>query len=122
MRRQESRGNSKSIKPSHALISRRVRSVPSCRCWNQQRRWSARDSLIVNTSGYGAYAEIFPFVVGASDVARVLVCIEGTGHIEHGGARYAVGKGDVFLLPAVIGVCDFQPSSAVTLLEIALPD
>ena len=64
----------------------------------------------------------FPFVVGASDVARVLVCIEGTGHIEHGGASYAVGKGDVFLLPAVIGACDFQPSNAVTLLEIALPD
>ena len=62
------------------------------------------------------------FVVGASDAARVLVCIKGTGHIEHGGARYAVGKGDVFILPAVIGACAFQPSSAVTLLEIALPD
>jgi len=62
------------------------------------------------------------FVVGASDVARVLVCIEGAGQIEHGGARYAVGKGDVFLLPAVIGACNFRPSSAVNLLEIALPD
>jgi mannose-6-phosphate isomerase len=63
-----------------------------------------------------------PFVVGASDVARVLVCIDGAGHIEHGGDRYAVGKGDVFLLPAVTGACNFRPSSAVTLLEIALPD
>ena len=63
-----------------------------------------------------------PFVVGALDVARVLVCIEGTGHIEHSGGRYDVGKGDVFLLPAAIGVCEFQPSNAVTLLEIALPD
>ncbi len=62
------------------------------------------------------------FIVGASDVARVLVCIEGAGQIEHGGAGYAVGKGGVFLLPAVIGACAFQPSSAVTLLEIALPD
>jgi mannose-6-phosphate isomerase len=62
------------------------------------------------------------FVVGASDVARVLVCLDGDGYIEHGGAGYAVGKGDVFLLPAVIGACDFQPSNAVTLLEIALPD
>jgi mannose-6-phosphate isomerase len=63
-----------------------------------------------------------PFVVGASDVARVRVCIEGAGHIEHGGTSYAVGKGDVFLLPAVIGACAFHPSIAVTLLEIALPD
>jgi mannose-6-phosphate isomerase len=63
-----------------------------------------------------------PFVVGALDAARVLVCIDGAGDIERGGATYAVGKGDVFLLPAVIGTCDFQPSSAVTLLEIALPD
>jgi mannose-6-phosphate isomerase len=63
-----------------------------------------------------------PFVVGSPDVARVLVCIGGAGHIEHGGASYAVGKGDVFLLPAVIGACAFQPNSAVTLLEIALPD
>jgi mannose-6-phosphate isomerase len=65
---------------------------------------------------------VSPFVVGASDVARVLVCIGGAGHIEHGGASYAVGKGDVFLLPAVTGACAFQPSGAVTLLEIALPD
>ena len=64
----------------------------------------------------------FQFVVGSPDVVRVLVCIEGTGNIEHGGTDYAVGKGDVFILPAVIGACAFQPSSAVTLLEIALPD
>jgi len=42
--------------------------------------------------------------------------------IEHGGASYAVRKGDVFLLPAVIGVCTFRPSTEVSLLEIALPD
>ena len=52
----------------------------------------------------------------------MLVCIEGTGDIELGGTKYALGKGDVFILPAVIGACTFQPSSAVTLLEIALPD
>jgi len=63
-----------------------------------------------------------PFVVGAADVARVLVCIEGTGDIELGGTKYALGKGDVFILPAVIGACAFQPGGAVTLLEIALPD
>jgi len=63
-----------------------------------------------------------PFTVGAVGVPRVLVCIDGMGQVEHGGATYAVGKGDVFLLPAVIGACIVRPQSAVTLLEIALPN
>ena len=49
-----------------------------------------------------------PFAVGTPGVPRVLVCITGTGQVEHGGATYAVGKGDVFLLPAVTGTCTFN--------------
>jgi mannose-6-phosphate isomerase len=63
-----------------------------------------------------------PFTVGAAGVPRVLVCIEGAGQVEHGGATYALGKGDVLLLPAVVGACVFRPSSAVNVLEIALPE
>jgi mannose-6-phosphate isomerase len=63
-----------------------------------------------------------PFAVGAAGVPRVLVCIEGVGQVEHGGAACAVAKGDVLLLPAVVGVCAFRPRSAVTLLEIGIPD
>jgi mannose-6-phosphate isomerase len=63
-----------------------------------------------------------PFTVGAVDVPRVLVCIGGAGEVEHNGASYAMQKGDVVLLPAVIGVCSFRPRTAVNLLEIALPD
>lgn len=63
-----------------------------------------------------------PFSVGAADLPRVLVCIGGGGQVEHGGATYAVAKGDVVLLPAMIGACTFRPRSAVNLLEIALPD
>ena len=63
-----------------------------------------------------------PFTVGASGVPSVLVCIEGTGQVEHGGAAYAIGKGDVFLLPAVLGACTFRPSSAVSVLELAIPE
>jgi uncharacterized protein YjlB len=44
------------------------------------------------------------------------------GLVEHGGATYAVGKGDVFLLPAAIGTCVFQPRVAVNLLEISIPE
>jgi mannose-6-phosphate isomerase len=63
-----------------------------------------------------------PFTVGAVDLPRVLVCIGGEGQVEHGGATYAVGKGDVFVLPAVIGACVFRPRGEVNLLEIAIPD
>ena len=60
-----------------------------------------------------------PFAIGAMAEPRVLVCIGGAGQIVHEGTPYAVGKGDVWLLPAEAGVCAFQPSSEVTLLEIA---
>jgi mannose-6-phosphate isomerase len=62
-----------------------------------------------------------PFAAGAADVARVLVCIEGTGQIVYHGATYPAAKGDVWLLPAVVGACAFQPRGRVSLLEIALP-
>jgi mannose-6-phosphate isomerase len=62
------------------------------------------------------------FTMGAAGAPRVLVCIEGAGQIEHRGATYAVGKGDVWLLPAVVGACAFQPRGRVSLLEIAIPE
>jgi mannose-6-phosphate isomerase len=63
-----------------------------------------------------------PFTVGAAKEPRVLVCTAGTGQIEHGGACYLVGKGEVWLLPAAVGTCTFRPQGAVTLLEIAIPE
>jgi mannose-6-phosphate isomerase len=61
------------------------------------------------------------FVVGATAEPRVLVGIEGSGQIMHDGTPYALGKGDVWLLPAGAGECAFQPRGEVTLLEIAIP-
>ena len=63
-----------------------------------------------------------PFTVGADGVPRVLLCVDGTGQIVHGGVTYAVRRGDVFLLPAEIGVSAFQPRGGVTLFEIAIPE
>lgn len=63
-----------------------------------------------------------PFTIGAMDLPRVLVCLEGNGMLEHAGILYAVRKGDVFLLPAVVGVCAFRPKGSVNVLEIAIPD
>jgi mannose-6-phosphate isomerase len=62
------------------------------------------------------------FMVGAAEKPRVLVCIAGFGQLAYDGANYAVGKGDVLLLPAVVGACNFRPHGAVNLLEIALPE
>jgi mannose-6-phosphate isomerase len=65
---------------------------------------------------------VAPFSVGVTGVPRVLVCIQGSGHVEHNNIRYAIGKGDVWLFPAEIGVCPFQPAEEATLLEIAIPE
>ena len=63
-----------------------------------------------------------PFTVGAEGMPRVLVCLAGKGDLEHGGANYAFAKGDVVLLPAVVGACSCLPWGAVALLEISLPE
>ena len=61
-----------------------------------------------------------PFLVGAIGEPRVLVCIGGSGQLEHGNIPYDIGRGGVWLLPAEAGVCAFRPSQEVTLLEIAI--
>jgi len=63
-----------------------------------------------------------PFNVGAVEMPRVLVCIEGSGWLKSDGTAYGVDKGQVWLLPAAVGACEFHPNNAVTLLEIALPE
>jgi mannose-6-phosphate isomerase len=63
-----------------------------------------------------------PFAVGKPGVPRVLVCIAGTGQLEHEGTTYSVRKGEVFLIPAVTGECTFRPCGAVNVLEIEIPE
>jgi mannose-6-phosphate isomerase len=60
-----------------------------------------------------------PFTAGAP---RVLVCINGAGQLGHEASTQPVGKGDVLLVPAVVGACPFQPRGPVTLLEVAMPE
>ena len=76
----------------------------------------------MNISGCGACVGQSPFDIGVAGRPRVLVCIGGAGELEHADARFAFAKGDVFLLPAVIAECTVRPSSAVNLLDVALPD
>jgi mannose-6-phosphate isomerase len=63
-----------------------------------------------------------PFVTGAAGMPQVLVCLAGGGWLEHAASRYAFGKGDTLLMPAVIGACTCVPSGEVSLLEISLPE
>lgn len=61
------------------------------------------------------------FRVGEKEATRILICLKGKGEIEHDDVVYALAKGDVFLLPAEVGQCNFWPSNEVNLLEIAIP-
>ena len=63
-----------------------------------------------------------PFLVGAADTLRVLVCIAGHGQLEHASFDYDVSQGDVFLLPAVVGACLCRPRGEMTVLDISLPE
>ncbi len=63
-----------------------------------------------------------PFGVGAARTPRVLVCLAGGGNVEHDGSDYAIGKGDVMLIPAAVGACLCLPCGALTLLEVSLPE
>lgn len=62
------------------------------------------------------------FTVGAEGLPRVLVCLAGKGEFEHNGSNYLFTKGDVVLLPAVVGVCLCRPRGAVSMLELSLPE
>jgi mannose-6-phosphate isomerase len=63
-----------------------------------------------------------PFTVGVKDAPRIVVCIEGAGEVGYGSANYAIGEGDVLLLPAMVGACLYRPEDDSTLLEISLQE
>ena len=62
-----------------------------------------------------------PFSVGATDTPRILVCVEGSGHVAHDNAEFALDRGGVMIMPASLGPCPFTPSPQATILEIAIP-
>jgi mannose-6-phosphate isomerase len=63
-----------------------------------------------------------PFMAGAADEPRVLVCLEGAAALVHDDDRQTLRAGAVVLLPASVGACEVQPDGPSNLLEIAIPD
>jgi mannose-6-phosphate isomerase len=61
------------------------------------------------------------FPVGAYGTPRIIVCIEGDGEFWVEEESYAISRGDVLLLPAVLGVINCIPKGNINLLEIAIP-
>lgn len=62
------------------------------------------------------------FQVGQADEPRVVVCIAGKGVLEYQGDIFTFTKGDVILLPAIVGACFCRPEGPVTLLETFIPE
>jgi mannose-6-phosphate isomerase len=62
-----------------------------------------------------------PFKAGAAGRCRVLVGVSGRATLRHAGRDYAIGAGDVWLLPAEVGSCECTPSGTAVILECGLP-
>ncbi|HWZ13588.1 MAG TPA: type I phosphomannose isomerase catalytic subunit [Mucilaginibacter sp.] len=68
------------------------------------------------------YTGTTSFTVGKKKTPRILVGIEGDGEVEFNGDKYKLTKGDVMLLPAIVGACPLVPAGRIILLEIAIPE
>jgi mannose-6-phosphate isomerase len=62
------------------------------------------------------------FKVGKADMPKVLVCIAGEGQLEYKDDRYKINKGDLILLPAMLGECICHPDASITLSETSIPE
>lgn len=62
------------------------------------------------------------FNVGIKDEPTVLVCLEGNAKLEYEETEYTIKKGEVMLLPAIIGQLTLQPEKEITLFQIAIPN
>jgi mannose-6-phosphate isomerase len=80
-----------------------------------------REELVVcDQFGLTRISGSVPFAVGAMGLPRVLVCLAGSSRLEHAGGTCTLDKGDLLLLPAVVGECCCRPDGVVDLLEISV--
>ncbi|TXE07793.1 mannose-6-phosphate isomerase [Gelidibacter salicanalis] len=62
-----------------------------------------------------------PVEVGFINGPAVLVCLGGEGEITYQSKTYSLVKGEVMLLPAVVGQLVLDPKLKISLLQIAIP-
>lgn len=62
-----------------------------------------------------------PFKVGFTNEPTILVCLAGAGKLVYNRVDYKISKGEVMLLPAVVGEHDLLPDGQINLLQIAIP-
>ncbi len=62
------------------------------------------------------------FTVGFKDEPAILVCLEGKGTMKFNEKEFSINKGEVMLLPAIIGQLELRPEKEITMLQIAIPD
>lgn len=60
--------------------------------------------------------------VGFKDEPVILVCINGKGTMRYENKDYSISKGEVMLLPAIVGQLELHPNSEITVLQIAIPN
>lgn len=60
--------------------------------------------------------------VGFKDEPVILVCINGKGTMRYENKDYSISKGEVMLLPAIVGQLELHPNSKITVLQIAIPN
>lgn len=60
-------------------------------------------------------------VVGFKDEPVILVCLDGKGSMNFHNRDYTIEKGEVMLLPAIVGPLDLYPDKEITVLQIAIP-
>lgn len=61
------------------------------------------------------------FKVGKTNEPRILICTSGHGTLNFADDKFDVVKGNVFLLPAQVGECNFEPAGDIELLEAGIP-
>lgn len=61
------------------------------------------------------------FTVGFKDEPAILVCLDGRGTMKYSDNEYSIAKGEVMLLPAIIGQLELTPDKELSLLQIAMP-
>jgi mannose-6-phosphate isomerase len=87
-------------------------------------RWPVLREQLIQCDQFAAtrISGRIPFIVGKAETPRVLACLVGNGYLEYAGHAHPFSRGEVLLLPAVVGACLFRPHDMVSMLEISLPE